>query len=165
MASTGKLVKSYSVRWGNADASGIYSNTGESYTSSSSSPYTYTDIPSSTINFTSSITGGIYLLRCDLACYLNPDNGNGANAAFKFNGNKICGVDGSSGDAWQRLGHGSGGGGSGSLCRMFIHSPALSAGTSISANVMIANWGTSVTVNYGGYSTFSEFYVMEFEAT
>lgn len=167
MASTGKLVKVYGRKWGN-----IANELGTSYQALSEEQYvtvnqTYEAITSSTITFNTSIANGVYLLQTDLNLYLTPDNGNGSNAAFQWNGLKIVGTDGGSGDTWQRCGHGStGNGGAWSMVRKFVYSPGLSAGTSVTARVMVGQWGSvSSRVNYTGYSNYSDFQIWEFEPT
>jgi hypothetical protein len=167
MASCGKLVKVYGKRWGNiSDALGTaYSALGEHQTITANQ--TYVDLSSSTISFTTSVTNSVFLLQADLNVYISTDNGNGTGAAFKWNGNKICGTDGGSGDTWQRMGHGnSGNAGSWGVVRKLVYSPGLAAGSSVSANVMVGQWGSNNSViNYSGYSNYSDFIIMEFEPT
>lgn len=167
MASAGKLIKMYSRRWGNiGDVNGTtYSAVGEHQQITSNQ--VYIDITSSVLSFTTSAANSIFLLQADLNIYFATDNGNGSNAAFKWNGTKICGTDGGSGDTWQRCGHGStGNGGSWNMVRKLVYSPGLPSGSSVSANVMVGNWGSANPyVNYPGYSNFSDFTIMEFSAT
>ena len=166
MASTGKLLRTYGRRWGNLTSY----NTGVGYTARSEEQYvtvnqTYEAITSSEINFTTSVDNGVYLLMADLNIYLTPDNGNGSGQAFEWNGTRICGTDGASGDTWQRAGHGStGNAGAWSVVRKFVYAPGLDAGTAVSAMVMVGQWGSvSARVNYGNYANFSDFTIWEFE--
>lgn len=165
MASAGKLVKVWGKRWGNISneiGSGYQARSEEQYVTTNQ---THVSITSSLLSFTTTVDNGIYLLQADLNLYLTPDNGNGANAGFRWNNQLIVGVDGGSGDTWQRAGHGSGNGGSASLVRKFVYSPSVPAGTAVQAYVTVGQWGSvSARVNYSGYSNYSDFTIMEFEA-
>ena len=81
MASTGRLLRTYAKKWGNAGKS----NTADSYTNrsgdqlflSNGSSQTYYDCPGSQIDFTTSVSGGVYLLSADPQLYCaNPGGGN-----------------------------------------------------------------------------------------
>lgn len=164
MASTGKLAKVYGRKWGNISdelGTGFLALGEEQYVTVNQ---TYEAITGSTITFNTSISNGIYLLQADINLYLTPDNGNGANAAFQWNNQLIVGTNGGSGDTWQRSAHGSGNGGAWSIVRKFVYSPGLSAGSSVTARVMVGQWGSvSARVNYTGYSNYSDFQIFEFE--
>ena len=168
MASTGKHLNIWGKRWGNTDATGFSSgyqnNSGDQLALSSGQSQNYYDCPGSTITFTTSISNGIYLLRSDTQTYSSSTGGgNGYNIAFKFNGSQVCGVNGGSGDTWQRAGHGdSDHVGSFSINRMFVVAPGLTQGTSVSANVMLGHWGCDVWNNYPNYMNYSDFYIEEF---
>ena len=168
MASTGRLLRTYAKKWGNSGKSNTadsYSNrTGDQLYLSSGSSRTYYDCPGSQIDFTTSVSGGVYLLSADPQVYTtNPGGGNGINACFKFNGTQYGGTNGSSGDTWQRGGHGDGDLlGCFSIGRMYIVSPGLAAGVNISANVMMGHWGCEMYQNYPSYMNVSDFYIQEF---
>jgi len=49
-----------------------------------------------------------------------------------------------------------------SINRMHVVSPGLSAGTAVSANLMMAHWGADLYHNYPNYMTYSDFYIEEF---
>jgi hypothetical protein len=165
MASAGKLVKVYGRKWGNISnelGTGFQALGEEQYVTVNQ---TYEAITASTITFTTSISNGVYLLQSDLAIYLTPDNGNGANSGFQWNNNLIVGTNGGLGDTWQRAGHGVGAGGSNSIVRKFVYSPGLQAGTQVTARVMVGQWGSvSARVNYAGYSNYSDFQIWEFQS-
>lgn len=171
MASTGKLLNSYGKRWGNVGKTAFpdtYVNTpGDQLYLASGSAYTYYDCPGSEITFTTSISGGIYLLRCDVQTYTtSTGGGNGINYCFKFNGTQVGGTNGSNssaGDAWQRGAHGdSDHVGCFSINRMYVVTPGLAANVTVSANVMFAHWGIESYHNYPNYATYSDFYIQEF---
>ena len=85
------------------------------------------------------------------------------NFGFKFNGTQVVGVNGGSGDTWQRAGHGDGDHvGCFSINRMHVVSPGLSAGTAVSANLMMGHWGADLYHNYPNYMCYSDFYIEEF---
>lgn len=164
MASAGKLVATYGVKFGQTDKLGSTYTGEDGYLYVSSGYYTYYDIPGSNVSFTTSVSNGIYLLRADLTCYISGAAGNGVNAAFKWDGIRICGTEGSSGDTWQRGGHGdTDHNGSFSICRMYVHAPGLPAGTTVNANCMGGGWGDAHYWNYPNYATHCDFYIMEFE--
>lgn len=171
MASTGKHLNIWGKRWGNIGKTGFedtYANTSaDQLALATSDNYTYYDCPGSEISFTTTVTGGIYLLRCDVQTYLGSSGGgNGCNYCFKFNGTRVGGTNGSSGDTWQRGGHGdSDHVGTFSINRMFVVSPGLAAGTTVSANVMAGHWGADFYHNYPNYATYSDFYIEEFSPT
>ena len=168
MASVGRHLNVWSKRWGNTDASGTSSgyqnNSGDQLYLSSGQYRTYYDCPGSQISFTTTVSGGVYLLRADMQTYsTSSGGGNGWNFGFKFNGTQVAGINGSSGDSWQRAGHGDGDHvGCFPITRMYVVSPGLSAGTSVTANVMMAHWGIEVYHNYPNYMTYSDFYIEEF---
>lgn len=171
MASTGRHLNIWGKRWGNIGKTGFqdtYANTpaDQLYLNNTDSQ-TYYDIPSSTINFTTTVTGGIYLLRCDVQTYLtSTGGGNGCNYCFRFNGTQVGGTNGGSGDTWQRGGHGdSDHVGCFSINRMYVVAPGLAAGTAVSANVMMGHWGIQMYHNYPNYATYSDFYIEEFSPT
>jgi len=168
MASAGKLLKVHGKRFGN-----IADEIGSSYSALGEHQYfvspnqVYQDLTASNLSFTTSASNSIFLLQVDINVYITPDNGNGSNAAFKWNGVKICGTDGGSGDTWQRCGHGSSGnGGACNMIRKLVYSPGLPSGTSVLANVMIGKWSSDeARVNYNGHSCYCDFIIMEFSAT
>ena len=168
MASCGRHLNIWSKRWGNTDATGTssgYQNiSGDQLRLTTGQSRTYYDCPGSTINFTTTVANGVYLLRADLQTYAGSSGGgNGWNFGFKFNGTKVAGTDGTSGDTWQRAGHGDGDHvGCFSINRMYVVSPGLSAGTSVSANLMMGHWGADLYHNYPSYMCYSDFYVEEF---
>jgi len=172
MASTGRHLNIWGKRWGNVGKTGFedtYSNTpGDQLFLGSSNNYSYYDCPGSEISFTTTITGGIYLLRCDVQSYLtSTGGGNGINYCFRFNGTQVGGTNGSSsaaGDTWQRGGHGdSDHVGCFSINRMYVVQPGLTAGTTVTANVMAGHWGSAELYhNYPNYATYSDFYIEEF---
>jgi len=91
MASTGRLLRTYAKKWGNSGKSNTadsYSNrSGDQLYLSSGTSRNYYDVPASQIDFTTSVSGGVYLLSCDPQVYItNPGGGDGVNACFKFNG-------------------------------------------------------------------------------
>ena len=79
MASAGRHLNVWSKRWGNTDAtgtsSGYQNNSGDQLYLSSSQSQTYYDCPGSTINFTTTVTGGVYLLRADMQTYATSSGG------------------------------------------------------------------------------------------
>lgn len=165
MASAGKLTQIWGRRWGN-----IGNEIGSTYTAKSEEQYvttnqTYIALVASKLDFTTTIDNGVYFLQADLNQYLTPDNGNGSNAAFQWNGTLIVGTNGGSGDTWQRCGHGNtGNGGSWSMVRKFVYSPGVPAGTAVTVYAMVGQWGSvSSRNNYSGYSNYSDLSVMEFE--
>lgn len=165
MASAGKLTQVWGRRWGN-----IGTEIGSTYTAKSEEQYVttnqvYVALTASKLDFTTTIDNGVYLLMADLNQYLTPDNGNGSGAAFQWNGTRICGTDGGSGDTWQRMGHGStGNGGAWGVIRKLVYSPNLPAGTPVTVYAMVGQWGSvSTRNNYTGYSNFSDMTIMEFE--
>ena len=168
MASTGRLLRTYAKKWGNSGKSNTadsYSNrSGDQLYLSSGSSRAYYDVPASQIDFTTSVSGGVYLLSADPQVYItNPGGGNGVNCCFKFNGTQYGGTDGSSGDTWQRGGHGdSDHVGCFSIGRMHVVAPGLAAGVSVSANIMMGHWGIEMYHNYPSYMNVSDFYIQEF---
>ena len=73
MASCGRHLNIWSKRWGNTDATGTssgYQNiSGDQLRLTTGQSYTYYDCPGSTINFTTTVANGVYLLRADLQTY------------------------------------------------------------------------------------------------
>ena len=89
MASCGRQLNIWSKRWGNTDATGTssgYQNiSGDQLRLTTGQAYTYYDCPGSTINFTTTVANGVYLLRADLQTYAGGSGGgNGWNFGFKF---------------------------------------------------------------------------------
>lgn len=148
----GKLLKTHSTRW-----SDQYSVSGGS---------SYTALPGSEISFTTTVTGGIYLLRCDLQIYSTTTGNGGVDAGFQWNGTNIASTAAS--QTWARFGNGSPVVGASNIARMWVHEPGVSSGTTITAKVTLGTYSSSAgstQVNYAGYSNFSEFYIMEFAPT
>ena len=82
MASTGRLLRTYAKKWGNSGKSNTadsYSNrSGDQLYLSNGSSRAYYDVPASQIDFTTSVSGGVYLLSCDPQVYItNPGGGDG----------------------------------------------------------------------------------------
>jgi hypothetical protein len=147
----GKLVKTHSRRWI------------DTYTFSSGWG-TYNVLTGSSLNFTTSITGGIYLLRCDVQLYTTSSGNGGVDCGFRWNGTNIAST--TSSQAWARFGNGSPTTGASNISRMWVHEPNVTAGTSITVEVTGAGYSSNagqVWFNYPGYNNFSDLYVMEFE--
>jgi hypothetical protein len=138
-----------------------------SSTFQSSAVQTYQEIPGSVFSFQTKESGSSFILMSDL-CGYQASSSSGVNMAYRFNGVQYAGQSGSPGDTWMGSLHSGTATGSFNLKKIWVVSPNLSAGSTVTASCMFGHWsGTSSNhyVNYPGYSPVSEFVILEFKNT
>ena len=130
-------------------------------TTSSSGSKVYVAVNDSAITITAKGSNSKFYLTS--ACNLYQDSGgNGMNTGFYRGTTLIKGVAGSGGDSWLGGGNKPQNYGSYTVARQHVDEPDVSAGTSITYKVALGKWtaGTA-NLNYTGYTTTSNFTVME----
>lgn len=135
---------------------------GGSLNTSSAGQRNYVDHPSSEITFTTKAAGTSFLLYAD-QCGYQAGTGSGVNIAFNFNGTMYAGQNTSNGDTWMGAVHSGISSGSFNLKKMWLVSPNLAAGASVTAYVKCGHWNGSGNhyFNYPSYSPSSTFVIKE----
>lgn len=134
-----------------------------SFNTSSAGAQNYVNHPGSAITFTTKATNSSFLLYADV-CGYQEGTSSGVNVAFEFNGVRYAGINGGNGDHWMAACHSGVSSGSFNLKKMWMVSPGLSQGTSVTAYIQCGHWSGSGNhyFNYYAYTPSSTFVIKEF---
>jgi hypothetical protein len=124
----------------------------------------YTNITSGVITVTPLYTNTRFMIIAIVQGYLAGVNGAnvGINRTVSGTTTRILGVDGTSGDTWIGAGDGNGTN-SYTICRHYLDSPSVVAGTPVTYQLLAGVWsgGGTMYINYPGYSGLSSITVFE----
>jgi hypothetical protein len=131
----------------------IHTNVAFPIGGSTTSAYTYTDIPGTNATLTVSKTGSTLYLQC----YVNGwgNGGSGGNIAFKINGTIAGSSSSGNGDSWCRALNGASGNRSYNIGRAMLYKHGLQAGSQISVNLCLGTW--NVAGIYAGWTSHPTF--------
>ncbi len=129
---------------------------------STTSAYTYTDIPGTSTNLTIKKTGSTLYLQC----YVNGwgNGGSGGNIAFKVNGVIAGSSTPGNGDSWCRALNGGSGSRSYNIGRAMLLKHGVTAGSSVSVNICLGTWQTAaIYAGWTSYPTYLNVTVIELD--
>jgi hypothetical protein len=126
----------------------------------------YVTVNGGVLTITPYYTGSKFVLMPVCQGYVTSSNGTniGIDRIVGGTTTRVFGVNGASGDSWVGA-MDNGGSNSYNVCRQWVDSPNVGAGTAITYQVLLGNWtaGTT-TVNYGtNYSPMSSLTVLEIQ--
>ena len=123
----------------------------------------YQNHTGSQLTFNTVEANSSFMLIADM-CGYQAGTGSGVNIAFEFNGIRYAGEPGGNGDTWMGAVHSGISSGSFNLKKMYVVSPNLAAGTSVTAYIQCGHWSGSGNhyFNYPSYSPSSTFVIKEF---
>jgi hypothetical protein len=126
---------------------------------------TYEKIPGSEFTFQTKEAGSSFLLMSDIPGY-QASTSSGVNMAYQFNGTLYAGASGGSGDTWMGSAHSGVSAAGFNLKKIWVVSPNLSAGATVTTACMAGHWSSTSSQHYflyPGYNSNATFVVLEFK--
>jgi hypothetical protein len=130
-----------------------------------SAAQTYQKIPGSEFTFQTKETGSSFIMMADIPGY-QEGTGSGVNMAYEFNGTRYAGDNGGGGDTWMGNVHSGVASAGFNLKKIWVVSPNLSAGATVTASCMAGHWSGSSPSHYflyPGYGSNATFVILEFK--
>jgi len=126
---------------------------------------TYEKIPGSEFTFQTKEANSSFVMMADIPGYQSGTS-SGVNMAYQFNGTMYAGANGGNGDTWMGGAHSGISSAGYNLKKIWVVSPNLAAGATVTAACMGGHWqGTSSShyFLYPGYNSEAEFVILEFK--
>ena len=123
----------------------------------------YTVVTNGTLAITSKFTNSKFYVNMQAQGYAQSTGGTniGISRTIGVTTTRLIGTDGAAGDAWMGNANGQGTN-SWNIKRLFLDSPNVAAGTTITYNMLLAVWSSGTTyVNYSGYTGGSTITILE----
>jgi hypothetical protein len=126
---------------------------------------TYQNVPGSQFTFQTKETGSSFILMADIPGYQD-GSASGVNMAYQFDGVQYAGQNGNPGDTWMGSAHSGVASAGFNMKKIWVVSPNLSAGVTVTAACMVGHWSGTSSVHYfvyPGYNSNATFVILEFK--